>query len=106
MTFDAVKFEAKEIESGKWGIFMENIYKSENVWVWARSVIGDQKRKYWDEMKGCPVEAWATYFDLDLDEKHSSTESVRLEVLKGGESQQEGDLLSFGRQKFKLVKLI
>ncbi len=41
-------------------------------------------------MKGCPIEGWATYFQVDLGK--GSDESVGT-----------GDMLSFGRQTFSLM---
>ena len=96
-SFDAVQFEAGEIEPGKWSIFMENKYESENAWVWARDVVDNLKKKYWDEMKGCPIEAWGTYFEVNINETEREEETVGCEILENGFVKRKGDLISFGR---------
>lgn len=42
-TFDAVEFIADEVGPDRWRILMQNKYESENVWVWARDVLNDEK---------------------------------------------------------------
>ncbi len=41
--FDAISFTLKEENNG-WALVMECVYEDEQVWVWAREVIGNQKR--------------------------------------------------------------
>ncbi len=65
---------------------MENKYPdTENIWVWARDVLDRNDLKYAHYMGECPIEYYATYFEVEL-EKKEDTRKI-----------QTSDLLSFGR---------
>ena len=95
-TFDAVKVKVVKTDQGRYQLCISNAYpESENVWVWARDVVDRLDLRFRADMKECPIEYFATYFEIEL-----SRELVRDSALT--RKIRRGDLLSFGRQRFML----
>ena len=64
------------------------------VWVWARDVVGRNDLRYQSHLRDCPIEYFATYFQIQVPDDKILAPETR--------SVSQEDTLSFGRQNIQL----